>query len=155
METCFTDIPQWEENFRETATSMIVKSWEKLFSEMAKLDKQDSRVKCFIAFDEAHAVTLSSNDGKRTSFSNLGTVLSWLTRYPLFVLFMSTNNSVSLLAPPQHKQESLRAASGSTLFPPMTLFPTDIFADELGSRKGFKLADSCNLDVMTRFGRPM
>jgi hypothetical protein len=90
----------------------------------------------------------------RVSFNSLANVLSWIHHLPLFVLFMLTNSHLSPLAPRAPLDGSIRAAVSTELFPHYTSLPMDVFAKNLRSWE-LKLTDSCSLDVMTRFGRPM
>lgn len=120
-------------------------------------DNSGVPVEFFIAFDEAHDLVKRNKLAvhTRTAFSNLGTVLSWMTQFPLFVLFVSTNPSLGSFAPPPHLQESVRASAGSELLPPVTELPIDLFANGIADNNKLTLADSCQLDFVVKFGRPM
>src|ERR1700761_9602691 len=87
-----------EEKFLNIATATMTKSCDIFQKSLQKCSEEirlpinkpaTTHVQFFIAFDEAHDLvrrnTLTVHT--RAAYTNLGTVLSWMTELPLFVLF--------------------------------------------------------------------
>ncbi|CUA73367.1 hypothetical protein RSOLAG22IIIB_10756 [Rhizoctonia solani] len=118
---------------------------------------------CYFYFDEAHALTkppTTESLRSRSSYRNLGKVLSKINALPIFFVFLSTNSNLQRFAPVTHDYTSLRGTEGSFLIPPFVELPFDIFLpDVYKALKHFgktrSLANACTTEVMSGMGRPL
>jgi len=114
-------------------------------------------------FDEAHSMRNIRKDANQSKGGNpyfaLMHVLSTLESAPIFFIFLSTNSSLSTLAPPDAHYPSLRVQAGWKLIPPFFELPFDNFCHdftkELEGRGELTLRGVCELDQIVKFGRPM
>ncbi|KAF8344090.1 uncharacterized protein EI90DRAFT_3149527 [Cantharellus anzutake] len=155
---------------RETQTKLEVlntrmrKSCDTFVKAMASNDG-GAEVKCIIYFDEAHQLTELVPREKNTArsyspYHNLGTVLSELTEFPVFFIFLSTSSHLQKSAPSPASHPSVRISQGFRLFPPFTELPFDIFAKKVfqslkGKNKKCSLENVGQTDVMVGFGRSL
>ncbi|CAE6438410.1 unnamed protein product [Rhizoctonia solani] len=121
---------------------------------------------CFVYFDEAHSLTEGVQDPspnkkhKRSAYHNLGTVLSKLTDYRIFFIFLSTNSRLEGFAPPPSHYPSDRVTLGSELIPPFTELPFDIYENEVlqgvvDDVGALTLESVCATKAMVGFGRTL
>jgi hypothetical protein len=114
-------------------------------------------------FDEAHTMRNVREDANQSKGGNayfaLMHVLSTLESAPIFFIFLSTNSSLSTLAPPDAHYPSLRVRQGWKLIPPFFELPFDNFCcgftKELEERGELTLKGVCELEQIVKFGRPM
>ncbi|CUA71726.1 PH and SEC7 domain-containing protein 1 [Rhizoctonia solani] len=118
---------------------------------------------CYFYFDEAHALTkppAPKGPRSRSSYRNLGKVLSQIRDLPIFFFFLSTNSNLQRFAPVTSDYTSLRDLDGSYLIPPFVELPFDVFLpDKCEALKRFNqawsLANVCTSGVMSAMGRPL
>lgn len=113
-------------------------------------------------FDEAHTLSVEAQPGschKRSAYHNLGKVLTWLRMDPICFLFLSTQSKLRAFAPTIYEHPSVRDWTYSTLLPPYTELPYDVFAEGMVSRlrkdKSLTLEGVCKVKELVRFGRPL
>lgn len=73
----------------------------------------------------------------------------------IFTLFMSTNSDMDKLAMSADQHPSHRVRANTVLFPPITEFPFDAFAADIGSDGQPTLKTVSQLKHAAKFGRPM
>ncbi|CAE6474493.1 unnamed protein product [Rhizoctonia solani] len=139
-------------------------SWLRLRSSLVSESEKSGGNMCMVYFDEAHGLTKPpSNFGRlcrMSSYHNLGKVLATLCHAPVFFVFLSTNSNLQQFAPSLSDHPSIRVSEGSTIFPPFTELPFDVFVEQAfepltkdGGR--ISLDEVCTVDIMSHFGRPM
>jgi hypothetical protein len=111
-------------------------------------------------FDEAHTLQDTSNDEHgRNPYFYLMHVLSTIENSSIFFIFLTTNSSLTSLAPRNALYPSLRVRAGRKLIPPFFELPFDMFCRGLTTalKRGHNLTLNgvCELGQMVKFGRPM
>ncbi|KAF8343845.1 uncharacterized protein EI90DRAFT_3284422 [Cantharellus anzutake] len=127
-------------------------------------DQRTEEVKCVVYFDEAHQLTesilleMQNRTRRHSPYQNLGKVLSELTEFPVFFVFLSTSSGLQKFAPMCISHPSVRISHGPCPFPPFTELPFDIFVDKVFQslkcqNKSCSLENMGQTDVMAGFGR--
>ncbi|KAF9519221.1 hypothetical protein BS47DRAFT_1482200 [Hydnum rufescens UP504] len=117
-------------------------------------------VKLMLYFDEAHVLSkeICDGPGHKDVFHALCSSFNYFIRYPIFVIYLSTNSDISYLAPKgslarsaraRENPEALQAPVTETPFDCSPRFPIVPGAPEL------KLEHVCSLEFMAQFGRPL
>ena len=114
-----------------------------------------SPIKVVIYFDEAHLLTTRETAQSRSVYETLCSSLVELRQLPLFVIFLSTTSSISLLAPPARYQRSSRARMAHGLHPPITETPFDCHPELPIELRNVTIDSLSTLSFMARFGRPL
>jgi hypothetical protein len=122
-------------------------------------------VKCMVYFDEAHKLAEPPSEPTRPGrlrsvYHNLGKVLADLISEPVFFVFLSTNSHLQRFAPSAANHPSNRTVTGSSLLPPFTELPFDVFSGEVFDQMNeedmpISLANVCMVDRMVAFGRTL
>ncbi|CUA67106.1 hypothetical protein RSOLAG22IIIB_13255 [Rhizoctonia solani] len=112
----------------------------------------------FVYFDEAHMLEDDNPTDKdrRSAFYNLGTVLSELTEYRVFFIFLSANSIIQSPATQLSVHRSALVIKGGKVVPPFTELPIDIFEHRV--LKNFNLLTLEKVGetaTMANFGRPL
>ncbi|CAE6470100.1 unnamed protein product [Rhizoctonia solani] len=115
---------------------------------------------CFVYFDEAHSLCRddeSPHDSKqRSPYHNLGIVLSELTKYRVFFIFLSANSRTKTLDMPLTVHPSALVVKGARHIPPFTELPLDVFEYKvLEDFRSLTLEKVGETATMVNFGRPM
>lgn len=113
-----------------------------------------------IYFDEAHTLTNYPTDPKDLNGKDLyDCLLSCLVHFidqSLFTIFLSTNSSLSNLAPPSRDAKSARARDASkNLQAPITETPFDCYPGFLVQPDTLSWRDVSTIQFMAKFGRPL
>ena len=130
------------------------------FGNLPQTSECSDPVKIVIYFDEAHQLAahesrqLNSLD-RRSVYETLCSSLVELRQLPLFVIFLSTTSSISLLAPPARYQRSSRARMAHGLHPPITETPFDCHPELPIELRNVTIDSLSTLSFMARFGRPL
>ncbi|EUC63830.1 hypothetical protein RSOL_430570 [Rhizoctonia solani AG-3 Rhs1AP] len=161
----YSDDPHWfpTEDDLKSIFSNLHKSTQEMLDCVAP-EHSGTDNACYFYFDESHVLTElpeTVNDVRtRSSYRNLGKVLSKLRDLPIFFVFLSTNSHLQKFAPVARDYTSLRACDGNFLVPPFTELPFDIFLPDMYNalklaKKTRSLATACTTEVMSDMGRAL
>jgi hypothetical protein len=118
----------------------------------------DYAIEMVMYFDEAHSLTAlkPQDENKRTLYDVLCSVLNAFLKYPVFVIFLSTNSDLADLATPRNLARSARIRDGrATIHPPITETPFDCYPDMLIRPAKISFAETTTVEYMAQFGRPL
>ncbi|KAH9016325.1 hypothetical protein EDB84DRAFT_1276909 [Lactarius hengduanensis] len=111
----------------------------------------------FVAFDEAHLLTIPFDESDRSNFVELRRALQTFSTAPLFTFFLSTTGKVSQFTPPRGYDNSNRMNDGRLKIPHPFIYLG--FDQLMISRKildTYKtLLDVTSLDCIAHMGRPL
>jgi hypothetical protein len=122
-------------------------------------DYKSNEIKVMLYFDEAHVLAdrkvPGDPDGK-DMYDVLCSCFNLFLSFPLFVIYLSTNSNLSLLAPQGPLARSARArANADALQAPITETPFDCAPTLRIKPNKLKLEDLYQIEFMAQFGRPM
>ena len=112
-------------------------------------------------FDEAHMLTTDVSKANvlwqgKDLYDCLLSHLNHFVEYPVFSIFLSTNSSLSDLAPPTREAKSSRARNAlDHVQAPITETPFDCSPTLYVVPNTLKWQDVCKIEFMAQFGRPM
>ena len=104
-------------------------------------------------FDEAHE--LAKDIGGKKLYDAMWSILAEFQNDCVFTIFLSTESSISLLAPSREPARSTRQYKTAALWGPITETPFDchpIFPLQPGQ---YGLEDIAKLEFIAAFGRPL
>jgi hypothetical protein len=110
-------------------------------------------------FDECHTLFNDNKPPSKSCYAALCLALTYFTeshskdQHTIFGLFLSTNNSISRLAPPPDMAFSARAADN--MLPPFTELPFDCHPSFPIKQYTITLKQSESTEFLSRFGRPL
>jgi hypothetical protein len=133
---------------------------DELLTELrAKCSQQPSyAIEIVMYFDEAHSLTAlkPKNENEKTLYDVFCSVLNTFLRYPVFVIFLSTNSDLAELATPRSLAQSARIRDGrATIHAPITETPFDCYPDMLIRPVTMSFVETTTVEYMAKFGRPL
>jgi hypothetical protein len=133
---------------------------DELLTELrAKCSRQPSyAIEIVMYFDEAHSLTAlkPKNENEKTLYDVFCSVLNTFLRYPVFVIFLSTNSDLAELATPRSLAQSARIRDGrATIHAPITETPFDCYPDMLIRPVTMSFVETTTVEYMAKFGRPL
>ncbi|KAH7890620.1 hypothetical protein F5I97DRAFT_1923094 [Phlebopus sp. FC_14] len=114
-------------------------------------------VEVILYFDEAHELkhVIKGNPDEKTLYDALWSILGLFDYDAIFTLFLSTQSSLTLLAPAAEHARSSRQQKPHDVQPPITEMPFDCHPCFPLRPGQFKLEDLKELPFLARFGRPL
>ncbi|KAH7890628.1 hypothetical protein F5I97DRAFT_59418 [Phlebopus sp. FC_14] len=114
-------------------------------------------VEVILYFDEAHELkhVIKGNPEGKTLYDALWSILGLFDDDAIFTLFLSTQSSLTLLAPAAEHARSSRQQKPHDVQPPITEMPFDCHPCFPLRPGQFKLEDLKELPFLARFGRPL
>jgi hypothetical protein len=92
----------------------------------------------------------------RSAYENLCSALNELLDYPVFVLYLSTQPSLSPFSPARHISPSMRIRNATyTVQAPYVALPFDVWDGDIIRENECTLDFACTNEFMVRFGRPL
>ena len=119
--------------------------------------QEPNNVQVMLYFDEAHELGKSPVvvGGRKTRYDIMWSTLFHFNTPSVFTVFLSTQSSMSLLAPSAKTARSSRQHRKELLQAPITETPFDCHPSFPLRRGQYGLADLKDLAFLARFGRPL
>ncbi|KZV99174.1 hypothetical protein EXIGLDRAFT_726239 [Exidia glandulosa HHB12029] len=108
-----------------------------------------------LCFDEAHTLLEKPNESQRSPYHHLESALNIVQEFKIFALFMSTVSLLGDLAYTADRHPSYRVQTNSSLFPPITELPFDVFASSILQNGPVTMQEVMQVKSAAKFGRPL